>query len=479
MARESLAELVKRQATIINEQAELIQQLEAKLAKAEARIVELEDETAHLKKNSSNSSKPTSSDIVSPPKAPVKLGKQTKRNKGGQPGHQKHERQPFSAEQVDTVVDITLEHCPHCGSTLKESGGAPEIHQQVALVEKPFIVTEYRCHQYWCETCQTYHSAPVPAEAQTGLFAPNLIALIAYLKGCCHVSYSALRDFFADVLSIRISRGFLAKQIQKASWSMQTVYEGLVKRLSREAHIHIDETGWKQNGKRRWIWVFKTNRYAVFRVKASRGEVVLEDTLGKSFSGIISCDFYGAYRKFKRVSSCALQFCWAHIIREIRFLCGNADGAAARYGKRLLKSVQAMFTTIHQSGQMEGAAWVAQMQEHKATILKRASGTVPAYRDAELISKRFEQWSGAYFGFIERGIPATNNPAEQTIRQVVIDRKVTQGSRSERGDEWHERFWSIATTCKLQNRSVMSFLKDCISTYFRKGVSPVLVSDKA
>jgi hypothetical protein len=71
--------------------------------------------------------------------------------------------------------------------------------------------------------------------------------------------------------------------------------EGLVNRLPQEAHIHLDETGWKENGKRRWIWAFKTNRYAIFRIKATRGEV--EDTLGKSFAGTISCDFYSSYRK--------------------------------------------------------------------------------------------------------------------------------------------------------------------------------------
>jgi transposase len=471
MEVESLAELVKRQAIIIQEQAALIKELQGE-------IVMLRDQIAHLKKNSSNSSKPTSSDIVKPAKVAGQQGKQEKRNKGGQPGHQKHERQPFSAEQVDTQIDITLEHCPHCGSTLQASGKAPEIHQQIALVEKPFIVTEYRCHQYWCATCQSYHSAPLPAEAQTGLFAPNLMALVAYLKGHCHVSYSAIQDFLSEVLCICICRGFLAKQIEKVSRSMKAVYEDLVKRLPQAAHIHIDETGWKENGKRRWIWAFKTNRYAVFRIKATRGEVVLEDTLGKSFAGTISCDFYSAYRMFKRLSSCALQFCWAHIIREIRFLCESADEAVARYGRELEQSIQAMFTTIHQKCQMADAVWVAQMQEHKAIILERARGAVPVYHDAELIAKRFERWSGEYFGFIERGIPSTNNPGEQTIRQVVLDRKVTQGSRGERGNNWHERFWSIATTCELQKRSVMSFLKDCISAYLRKQVFPVLLSEQ-
>ena len=118
------------------------------------------------------------------------------------------------------------------GGALAEREEEVIAKQQIEIVAKPFIVTEYHYHSYWCPDCQTFHTAAEPAEAQSGLFSISLIALVAYLKGRCHISFSALRDFFQDVLGIRISRGFLAKQIQKASASLKGGYEELVGRLA-------------------------------------------------------------------------------------------------------------------------------------------------------------------------------------------------------------------------------------------------------
>ncbi|MDR3342331.1 MAG: IS66 family transposase zinc-finger binding domain-containing protein [Treponema sp.] len=107
-------------------------------------------------------------------------------------------------------MEITLENCPLCGGALEQTGEEPEIHQQVELVETLFRVTEYQLPQYWCEHCQTYHTGTLPHEvAKTGLFGISLIALVAYMKGRCHISYTALKDFFEAVLGIKISRGFL------------------------------------------------------------------------------------------------------------------------------------------------------------------------------------------------------------------------------------------------------------------------------
>jgi transposase len=106
-------------------------------------------------------------------------------------------------------------------------------------------------------------------------------------------------------------------------------------------------------------------------------------------------------------------------------------------------------------------------------------GTIPAHNDAQKIAKRIQKWETAYFLFIDTGIAPTNNAGEQTIRQVVLDRKVTQGSRSEWGDAWHERFWNILTTCSLQKIPVMSFIKACITAYTFDGNYPLLLSNKA
>jgi transposase len=129
-------------AKVVKQQAELIQQLQA-------RIAELEAEIARLKKNSSNSSKPPSSDIVKPEKSANENGTREKRPRGAQQGHTRHLRQPFPPSHVDIFVELTLENCPQCGGALEQIGEAPEIHQQVELVEKPYRVTEYQLPQYW------------------------------------------------------------------------------------------------------------------------------------------------------------------------------------------------------------------------------------------------------------------------------------------------------------------------------------------
>ncbi|MDR0685036.1 MAG: IS66 family transposase zinc-finger binding domain-containing protein, partial [Spirochaetaceae bacterium] len=122
---------------------------------------------------------------------------------------------PFPPEQVDKVIERTLDVCPVCGGRLEECEEMV-VKQQIEMVEKPFIVKEYRCHTYTCSGCQTKHTASAPEEASSGLFSISLIAFAAYLKGRCHVSFSALKDFFREVLGIVVSPGFLVKQIKKA-----------------------------------------------------------------------------------------------------------------------------------------------------------------------------------------------------------------------------------------------------------------------
>jgi hypothetical protein len=257
------------------------------------------------------------------------------------------------------------------------------------------------------------------------------------------VSFRALKDFFQEVLGITVGVGFLAKQIREAGVALKGTHEELVKRLEVERHLHIDESGWKEEGKKRWIWAFRAEKHAVFIIRESRREVVVEEVLGKEFKGIISCDFYGTYRKFRRVAGALLQFCWAHFIREVLFLLRLEEAAVRRYGRRILKQVRLMFQTIHRKDEMKETEWKERMREHQGLIMRRAPGTVPEQEEARLIAKRMGEWGAEYFRFIETGTDATNNPAELTIRQSVLDRAVTQGSHGIAGNEWHERACNI------------------------------------
>jgi transposase len=465
---ENLQELVKKLLGIIKQQ-------EVRIAELEEQVAELKATIARLQKDSHNSSKPPSSDIVRPKTAAQNNNHGKCLKIGGQKGHKKHERTPFPPDQVDQFIEVTLDACPVCGGVLHEHEQVVT-KQQIEIVEKPYIVKEYHCHTYTCPACETTHTAPEPEESLSGLFSAGLIALVAYLQGRCHVSFRALQAFFQDVRGIGVSGGFLAKQIQKAGGALKRTHEGLMERLKGAGHLHIDESGWKEGGEKRWIWAFRAERYAVFIIREGRGEEVLEEALGKEYRGIISCDFYGAYRKFYRVTGALLQFCWAHLIREVLFLLKLEESGARRYGRRILKQIRAMFETIHLRGEISEGEWKGRMRGHREKIVRGATGTVPEQKEARLIAKRMREWEEEYFRFIEAGIEATNNPAELTIRQSILDRIVTQGSRGTAGNHWHERFWTVFTTCSLQNTSVMNYLKDCLSAYFGIGPHPNLVN---
>ena len=435
----------------------------------------LKESVARLQKNSGNSSKPPSSDIVKPPKKQKSKGK---RKIGAQKGHEQHLRTPFDETQVDKTIVLTLDACPDCGENLQTSNKPIIIHQQVELVDKPYIVTEYQSPWYWCDHCKRFHAAKLPPDVkEAGLFGPNLIALVAYLKGRGHMSYTTIQAFFFDVLSIAVSTGFLAKQVFKASEALARPYQELLDQLPQEAHLHVDETGGKENGEQRWIWCFRGKDITVFHVDPSRGSGVLEQLLGNGYAGIISCDFWGAYRKFSRLALVVLQFCWAHLIREVKYLAGSADKRVSRYGTRLLIEIQLMFTTIHRQDQLLERNWRRRMVRHREAILWEARHCIPKNKDAINIAERLKKWHPDYFRFIEAGIPATNNLGEQSIRRMVLDRKVTQGTRSDWGNRWIERIWSVLSTCEQRGVNVMSFLKLCIVSSLHGFAPPSLLGN--
>jgi transposase len=170
---------------------------DCRIAELEQRVAELEALVAKLQKNSGNSSKPPSSDIVKPPKQ--QAGGAKKRKIGAQKGHKQHLREPFKPEQIDETVELKLEVCPKCKGKLEASTEPPKKYQQVELVEKSFVVTEYQQPQYWCEPCQRYHTAKLPPEVKrSALFGKNLTALTAFMKGRCHMSFTTIQDFFAE-----------------------------------------------------------------------------------------------------------------------------------------------------------------------------------------------------------------------------------------------------------------------------------------
>jgi transposase len=277
-------------------------------------------------------------------------------------------------------------------------------------------------------------------------------------------------------MGIDISTGFLAKQIKKVSAALHPSYAELAEFLKQQEHLYIDETSLKKNGKLQWAWCFVAEFFTFFKIDASRGSQVLKETLGDDFLGSISSDFYSAYRKYTKDAKALVQFCWAHLIREIKFLA-TLDVTKA-YGKRLLKYVKKMFATIHTQDELTEAEFKRLMLQHKAAILSTVRRFVPEHKKAMVLAERFEKYGESYFLFIDNPalIEPTNNAAEREIRTLVIDRKITQGVRSDVGNEWHERFWTVLATCKRRGLNVMSFLREAIFSLLHGLAPPSLLN---
>ena len=451
-------------------------QLHETLTFLNSQIEELQEQIAKLKKNSRNSSKPPSSDIVKASKPPLKEGK---RKQGAQPGHPKNERPLLDANQINQFHNHILPFCPDCrGEVTLRSDLERRRIQQIEIKEIPIWTEEHRSYDVWCPTCRKMHYMPFPKEVvKAGLFKERMTALVAYLKYVCHASFSTIRKFIRDVLGEPISRGYLRKVLVKVTCALKGSYEELLNRLPLETVVNVDESGHKDNGKKFWTWVFRADLYALFRIDKTRSTQVLIDVLGDEFNGVLGCDYFSSYQSFLRRFDVMIQFCIAHLIRDIRFLTTLPDKESQGYGNRLLDTVRELFKIIHHREEFSARSFRRVLEQAKQTVIQAATTDIPSRLDrngkelkrhVKNMADRFRKHGEAYFTFITTpGIDPTNNIAEQAIRFIVIDRHVTQGTRSLAGRKTCERLWTVIATCQLQGHSAFKFILEAVHAYFR------------
>ena len=181
----------------------------------------------------------------------------------------------------------------------------------------------------------------------------------------------------------------------------------------------------------------------------------------------------------------SVQFCIAHLIRDVKFLTTLPDLPTQIYGQRLLNALKALFHVIHQHEALSEEAFGAALEQAKAEIIRIGRDAAPSLidakgherrREAQNMAKRFRQHAEAYFAFITTpGMDPTNNVAEQAIRFVIIDRHVTQGTRGANGRRASERLWTVIASCALQGRSALAFILEAVEASFYDHPAPSLL----
>lgn len=438
------------------------------------RVRLLEEEVAQLKRNSSNSSKPPSSDITKPTNEQRQPGK---RKIGAQARHPGKQRDMLPPEKVDYTEKIpALEECPECGHGLINPEEPDELVQQtIELKEKPVEVTEYHCPGRWCTTCRKMHYPQLPEGVIAGqLCGPRLQALIAYMKGNLGASYTELSQFCADVLGLEVSRGMLCRVIARVNQALEIPYQELEAHIRTESTLNVDESGWYDCGTQYWVWLFCTPLVAFFSIQRSRACTVLKEILGEMFTGAIVSDFYGAYVKY---ASLKQQFCLAHLIRDIKFLTTLPDLPTQEFGVKVLRYFKLLFRHWHTRDKIPPDIFIRRCEKIQRRLFTFLTKAAPPKGAALTMKKRLIKHWPSLFRFVREPTlyQPTNNAAEQTMRAVVRIRRQTQGSRSLWGRRWCSVALSVIATCRKQNRSAWYFILQAVNAKNFGSVYPSLL----
>jgi hypothetical protein len=203
---------------------------------------------------------------------------------------------------------------------------------------------------------------------------------------------------------------------------------------------------------------------------------VLIEVLGAEFDGVLGCDYFSSYRRYHREFGVLLQFCLAHLIRDVKYLTTLPDPRDRAFGEGLREALRSLFAVIHRREELPAAVFQVQLEAARVEVMRRGTRDVPETKHGRNLAKRFETHGESYFRFITTpGLEPTNNLAEQAIRFVVIDRLITQGTRSEAGNRWCERIWTVMATCGQQGRSVFAYLEAAVGAWFDGAEAPSLL----
>jgi transposase len=450
------------QAYILVLEEALRQSLE-KIAQLEQRVNELE---ARLNRHSGNSSQPPSQD---PPQAPKNRREKSGRNPGGQPGHQGNHRELAPPEKVDKIVEHRAETCPHCRSTLQHGAArqAPSVerHQVWELPEIHPIIIEHRLLAGWCPHCQSWVKPELPAEIGRSVFGPRLQAWVAILTGRFRQSRRQVVELLRELCGVNVSLGSIQSLCEETSEALAVPYQEAKEAVAQADVAFVDETGWKEQAKRRWLWVAVTRWATVFMVSCSRGRKALLELIGESFEGILHSDRWGAYNI---VDSRQRQICWAHLKRDFQAL-SERKTRAGPLGAWGLREIKRLFAIWHryQAGELTWAEmrWELVPVRLRLGKLLRQGACCGDSKAEAMCRNLLKLWPALLTFAFMPGVEPTNNRAERALRGAVLWRKGCFGNQSDNGSRFTERILTTVATLKQQDRNIVEYVVAAIQAH--------------
>ena len=223
-------------------------------------------------------------------------------------------------DQIDEVIEETLHECPQCYQAL---GDAIEVEEQIQedIIPAHVRVRKYRRHVYCCEHCEQKVTAPYhPEHVPKGYLGANVLIQAAILKYHHCLPYRKICELFQELAGLTVSPGGISQALARISQWLGVEKEQLLETIRGSPQVHVDETGWRLDGKKSWLWTLVNERFAYYYIDRSRGRKVLKELLGEDFDGTLISDFYSVYLNLPY----RMQKCLVHLLREF-YECAKTD----------------------------------------------------------------------------------------------------------------------------------------------------------
>jgi transposase len=403
-----------------------------------------------------------------------------RREAGGQSGHRGAGRELRPEDQVDEIVDHYPDACGACGRRFSEdqrrAGGRFGRHQVCELPPISVIVCEHRTHQVRCRHCRARTSAPLPDGIGCSPFGARLQAAVVTLTARHRISRRAVTELARDLFGVTLSTGSADAICQRASDALAGPHLQLADWVLDQGAVHVDETGWRTSGEARALWTATTPEATFLQIAEHCNREQFDALIGTRYPGIVVSDRWNGY---SHLDPRQRQVCWSHLQRDFR---RHADGLGEQktFGEQGVELTSRVF-----------AAWRAYQHEHRdrdrltaeiapiqtelRQLLEDASPKSPRTRwHRRFANNLLKVWPALWTFTTIDGVEPTNNPAERALRAPVIHRKVSLGTQSDTGERFAERALSAAATCRLQRRSLFTYLSDLITAHTRGDPFPAL-----
>lgn len=443
------------------------------VSQLDARVTTLE---AQLRQTSRNSSKPPSSDPPSAPPPPARTPRG--RKAGAQPAHPDQQRPVVPQDQVDELVVVRPTRCPTCQISLAPDLplSGPIWYSQVWEVPPiQAVVTEYQQMTVCCPCCQQLVTGALPEDSPPGAFGPRAIALVGLLHGRYRLSARETGAVLTEVCGLPLSLGSVITSCQRMSVALAPVDAAIHATVQSAPHVWVDETSWREQTRRSWLWVAVAPQATSFRIDPSRSQAARQRLLGTTYGGVVHSDRAHAYGDLPVRHR---QVCWAHLTRNLQGLV-DQQHAERWVAHRLLTQTHAMFAAWHafRSDWFDHPALQQALLPVRTAMreLLLIGQDRPWSRLRELCRHLLTCWDALWTFSRVMGIEPTNNRAERALRPAVLWRKSCFGTQSADGSRFVERMLSVIATCRQQARPLLPFLVDTLRAAWRGHTPPTLV----